>query len=156
MCKKSESWHSLCHISIHFTHLKFWTASGPVFSCKLQYIVGFWSVQMAISTVQKPTIYCNLYEDTAPARHTFKWLKIPFFHSAVKVLIFVRISGVKIYYNYFDTVLAAESLSISDLLSRFFRVSQHLRARIEYLSFHHFYLKILLRGAESNVSCWLK
>ena len=46
--------------------------------------------------------------------------KFHFFHLAVKVLIFVRIPGVKTYYNYFDTVLAAQSLNISDLLSRFF------------------------------------
>ena len=41
--------------------------SGPVFSYKLRYIVGFWLVEMAISTNQKPTIYRNLYENTAPA-----------------------------------------------------------------------------------------
>ena len=40
--------------------------SGPVFSYKLRYIVGFWLVEMAISTNQKPTIYRNLYENTAP------------------------------------------------------------------------------------------
>ena len=39
---------------------------GPVFSYKLRYIVGFWLVEMAISTNQKPTIYRNLYENTAP------------------------------------------------------------------------------------------
>ena len=38
---------------------------GPVFSYKLRYIVGFWLVEMAISTNQKPTIYRNLYENTA-------------------------------------------------------------------------------------------
>ena len=37
---------------------------GPVFSYKLRYIVGFWLVEMAISTNQKPTIYRNLYENT--------------------------------------------------------------------------------------------
>ena len=31
------------------------------------YIVGFWLVEMAISTNQKPTIYRNLYENTGPA-----------------------------------------------------------------------------------------
>ena len=36
-----------------------------VFSYKLRYIVGFWLVEMAISTNQKPTIYRNLYENTA-------------------------------------------------------------------------------------------
>ena len=40
--------------------------SGPVFSYKLRYIVGFWLVEMAISTNQKPTIYRNLYENTGP------------------------------------------------------------------------------------------
>ena len=33
---------------------------------KLRYIVGFWLVEMAISTNQKPTIYRNLYENTGP------------------------------------------------------------------------------------------
>ena len=42
------------------------TRSGPVFSYKSRYIVGFWLVEMAISTNQKPTIYRNLYENTAP------------------------------------------------------------------------------------------
>ena len=37
-----------------------------VFSYKLRYIVGFWLVEMAISTNQKPTIYRNLYENTGP------------------------------------------------------------------------------------------
>ena len=41
--------------------------SGPVFSYKLRYIAGFWLVEMAISTNQKPAIYRNLYENTAPA-----------------------------------------------------------------------------------------
>ena len=40
---------------------------GPVFSYKLRYIVGFWLVEMAISTNQKPTIYRNLYKNTGPA-----------------------------------------------------------------------------------------
>ena len=40
--------------------------SGPVFSYKLRYIVGFWLVEMAISTNQKPTIYRNLYENMGP------------------------------------------------------------------------------------------
>ena len=44
-------------------NLQFWA----VFSYKLRYIVGFWLVEMAISTNQKPTIYRNLYENTAPA-----------------------------------------------------------------------------------------
>ena len=38
---------------------------------KLQYIVGFSLVEMAISTNQKPTIYRNLYENTAPAPNDF-------------------------------------------------------------------------------------
>ena len=41
-------------------------ASGIVFSYKLRYIAGFWLVEMAISTYQKPTIYCILYDDTGP------------------------------------------------------------------------------------------
>ena len=35
-------------------------------SYKLRYIGGFWLVEMAISTNQKPTIYRNLYENTGP------------------------------------------------------------------------------------------
>ena len=42
-------------------------SAGAVFSYKLRYIVGFWLVEMAISTNQKPTIYRNLYENTGPA-----------------------------------------------------------------------------------------
>ena len=41
-------------------------SSGPVCAYKLRYIVGFWLVEMAISTNQNPTIYRNLYENTAP------------------------------------------------------------------------------------------
>ena len=44
--------------------------TGPVFSYKLRYIVGFWLVEMAISTNQKPTIYRNLYENTDPVIFT--------------------------------------------------------------------------------------
>ena len=40
--------------------------AGAVFSYKLRYIVGFWLVEMAISTNQKPTLYRNLYENTGP------------------------------------------------------------------------------------------
>ena len=40
--------------------------TGAVFSYKLRYIVGFWLVEMAISTNQKPTIYRNLYENSGP------------------------------------------------------------------------------------------
>ena len=39
----------------------------PVFSYKLRYILGFWLVEIAISTNQKPTIYRNLYENTSQA-----------------------------------------------------------------------------------------
>ena len=39
--------------------------SGAVFPYNLRYIVGFWLVEMAISTNQKPTIYRNLYDNTA-------------------------------------------------------------------------------------------
>ena len=38
---------------------------SPVLSYKSRYIVGFWLVEKAISTNQKPAIY-NLYENTAP------------------------------------------------------------------------------------------
>ena len=43
---------------------------GPVFSYTLRYIVGFWLVEMTISTNQKPTIYRNLYENTEPGYQT--------------------------------------------------------------------------------------
>ena len=48
---------------------------GPIFSYKLRYIVGFWLVEMAISTNQEPTIYRNLYENTGPvfAKNTIYW-----------------------------------------------------------------------------------
>ena len=42
--------------------------SGPVFSYKLWYIVGFGLVEMAISTNPKPAIYRNLYGNTDPTR----------------------------------------------------------------------------------------
>ena len=52
----------------------------PVFSYKLRYIVGFWLVEMAISTNQKPTTYHNLYKNTAfrgrAYHHTFVCVKI--------------------------------------------------------------------------------
>ena len=41
--------------------------AGALFSYKLRYIVGFWLVEMTISTNQKPTIYRNLYENTDSA-----------------------------------------------------------------------------------------
>ena len=40
--------------------------AGLVFSYKLQYIVGFGLVEMAISANPKPTIYRNLYDNTDP------------------------------------------------------------------------------------------
>ena len=52
----SESFSALIHLCM----------PGAVFSYKLRYIVGFWLVEMAISTNQKPTIYRNLYENTVP------------------------------------------------------------------------------------------
>ena len=45
--------------------------TGPVFSYKFRYIVGFWLVELAISTNQKPTIYRNLYENTCPGVNTY-------------------------------------------------------------------------------------
>ena len=39
--------------------------SGALLSYKLLYIVGFWLVEMAISTNQKPTIYRNVYKTTS-------------------------------------------------------------------------------------------
>ena len=40
--------------------------SRAVLSYKLRYIVGFWLVEMTISTNPKATIYRNLYENTSP------------------------------------------------------------------------------------------
>ena len=40
---------------------------GSVFSYKLRYIVGFWLVEMCISTNQKPMIHRNLHANTDPA-----------------------------------------------------------------------------------------
>ena len=40
--------------------------AGDVFSYKLRYSVGFWLVEMAISTNQKPAIYRTLYRNTGP------------------------------------------------------------------------------------------
>ena len=40
---------------------------GPVFTYKLQYIVGFGLVEMATSTNPNPTIYRNLYENRIQA-----------------------------------------------------------------------------------------
>ena len=52
------------------------TNPETVFSSKLRYIVGFWLVEMAISTNQKPTIYRTLYENTGiftPVRPNWPW-----------------------------------------------------------------------------------
>ena len=42
---------------------------GPVFSCKLRYLVGFGSVEIVNSTNPKPTIYRNLFENWALGRY---------------------------------------------------------------------------------------
>ena len=59
--------------------------AGAVHSYKLRYIVGFWLVEMAISTNQKPTIYRNLYEDTSPERHVNIIFKTVFHSSVIKI-----------------------------------------------------------------------
>ena len=61
--------HVWADLYINFSH----DITGPVFSYKLRYIVGFWLVEMAISTNPKPTIYRNLYENTAP--HMLEFLR---------------------------------------------------------------------------------
>ena len=60
---------AICRI---FEQCSFQCGKGPgaIFSYKLRYIVGFWLVEMAISTNQNPTIYRNLYENTAPVAST--------------------------------------------------------------------------------------
>ena len=47
--------------------------SGPIFSYKLRYIVGFWLVETAVSTNQKPTMYRNLYENTGSVIAIRSW-----------------------------------------------------------------------------------
>ena len=51
---------------LDFSTMPFAYISGPIFSYKLRYIVGFRLVEMAISTNQKLTIYGNLYENMGP------------------------------------------------------------------------------------------
>ena len=48
----------------NYTQVHINLRTGPVFSYRLRYIVGFGLVEMAISTNPKPTIYRNLYENT--------------------------------------------------------------------------------------------
>ena len=54
------------HVTPKEACLPLFKVTGPVFSYKLRYIVGFWLVEMVISTNQNPTIYRNLYENTGP------------------------------------------------------------------------------------------
>ena len=54
------------HLSIYQTMAWQYYRPGFVFSYKLRYIVGFWLVEMAIWTDQKPAIYRNSYENTHP------------------------------------------------------------------------------------------
>ena len=64
ICKRTQSLHNLWkYYSIQHaaSHSEL---PGSAFSYKLWYIVGFWLVEMAISTNQKPTIYRNLYVNT--------------------------------------------------------------------------------------------
>ena len=51
------------------TTTKFVMVSKNARASILRYIVGLWLVEMAISTNQKPTIYCNLYKNTGPASY---------------------------------------------------------------------------------------
>ena len=64
-----------CEIPIYRPAIR--VGSGPVFSYKLRYIVGFWLVEMAISTNQKPTIYRNLYKNTGPDHHATWSITLP-------------------------------------------------------------------------------
>ena len=54
------------YLCVDKSHFRDPQSSGPIFSYKLRYIVGFGLVEMAISTNPKPTIYRNLYENTGP------------------------------------------------------------------------------------------
>ena len=59
------------HVLVHSTpHKVRWVKGlwGPVFSYKLRYVAGFWLVEIAISTNQKPAIYRNVYQNTGPGR----------------------------------------------------------------------------------------
>ena len=57
------------------SHVYINSLQDAIFSYKLRYIVGFWLVEMAISTNQEPSIYRNLYENTGPvfAKNTIYW-----------------------------------------------------------------------------------
>ena len=57
--------------SIYYPH---YYKSRPLFSDKLRYDVGFRLVAISIATNPKPTIYRNLYENTACLRHIRKSL----------------------------------------------------------------------------------
>ena len=63
---------SWCHLPTRDVNESERDESEPVFSYKLRYIVGFWLVEMAISTNQKPTIYRNLYENMDPELDNLK------------------------------------------------------------------------------------
>ena len=64
-CKNDIYWYSdLAPSSLLHAFLPA-TATEPVSTYKLRYIAGFWLVEMVISTNHKPTIYRNLYENTA-------------------------------------------------------------------------------------------
>ena len=63
------------------------TLPGAVFSYKLRYIVGFGLVEMVISTNPKPTIYRNLYENTAPVSWPFFYETLPGKHGELVIFL---------------------------------------------------------------------
>ena len=64
-----------CH-SYYSSVLDLLATTWAVFSYKLRYIIGFWLVEMAISTNQKPTINSDLYENTAPGSQAATWCEL--------------------------------------------------------------------------------
>ena len=54
------------NIQIYPDKTRYWGCVGFMLGQRGRAIVGFWLVEMAISTNQKPTIYRNLYENTGP------------------------------------------------------------------------------------------
>ena len=90
----------LCYYILYYQQ---WN-TGPIFSYKLRYIVGFWLVEMAITTNQKLTICRNLYDNTGPVIDTVYYRKI-----LIPSLYFI-LPTVK--YSYWYSILAYNSKNI--------------------------------------------
>ena len=92
------------------------SSSWAVFSYKLRYIVGLWLVEMAISTNHKPTIYRNLYENTAPGFY-YPFFALQFFLFVIPhilmVILIVLISFMLKLYSWFAE--ASNSLELNKI-----------------------------------------